>query len=99
MAHSHLKFSLARGHLKFSVAQGHFKLLVAHGHLQIPCGTRSFTNSLWHTVIYKFSDQTEIESFKGSCLRQKQWGNFSIAQLPLYPTIRAGCMIFVMMGQ
>ena len=28
--------------------------LVAHSHLQSPCGTRSFINSLWHAVIYKF---------------------------------------------
>ena len=33
------------------MAHGHLKFLVAHGHLQIPCGTQSFTNSLWHTVI------------------------------------------------
>ena len=34
-------------------------------------------------------------SFKGSYLREKQRGNFSIAPLPLSPAIRAGCVILL----
>ena len=63
--------------------QNHFKFLVAHGHLQILCGTRSFTNSLWHTVIYKFSEaqgHSEHNSFDTSSFNPK--GNHRLPWAP-----------------
>ena len=58
-----LKMIVAHGHFKFPLAHGHFKFLVAHGHLQIPCGTWSFTNSLWHAVISNFLWHMVISNF------------------------------------